>query len=126
MKLTLLAATAAVLALAACDSKPTAPAAPAAIDPMAINSTAPAVPVELPPAIKSSQAYRCKDNSVVYVDLFQGDAQASLKTDPKGPATMLKGEAGKELTADGGYALSVKGKTLAITLPGKAKQDCDG
>ena len=120
-----LAALAAVLALAACDSKP-ANTGPQPIDPMAINATTPATPVEMPPAIKSTKAYRCKDNSVVYVDLFQGDKQANVKTDPKATPVVLKGEAGKELTAEGGYAVTVKGDTLAVTLPGKAKQDCEG
>ncbi len=36
-------------------------------DPMA-NQLANAAPVELPPAIAASKIYRCKDNSVVYVD----------------------------------------------------------
>lgn len=120
-----LAAAAAAFALAACGTAPTDNTVQP-IDPMAVNAVTPATPVDLPPAIKSSGAYRCKDNSVVYVDLFQGDKQATVKVDEKASPVVLRGEAGGELTAEGGYAVMVNGKTLAITLPGKPKQDCDG
>ncbi len=115
-------ALAAVLALAACDGKPAA-TAPKPIDPMAEN-VVDNKNVELPPAIKSTKAYRCKDNSVVYVDLFQGDKQANVKTSATATPVVLKGEAGAELTAEGGYAVSGTSESLSITLPGKPKQVC--
>ncbi|WP_114228445.1 MULTISPECIES: hypothetical protein [Sphingomonas] len=54
-------------------------------DPMA-NQLANAAPVELPPAITASKVYRCKDNSLVYIDwLSNGAARVKKnKTDPAG------------------------------------------
>ena len=119
------AALAATLALAACDSKP-ATNIVEPIDPMAANVVTNSA-VVLPPAIKSAKSYRCKDNSVVYVDLFQGDMQASVRDEANGPRTMLKAdEAGKPLIADGGYSLTVKGSTLSLTRPAHGTQSCEG
>lgn len=79
MKKTLpLTAVAALLALAACNSKPAAPeVVDSNPDPMA-NQLANAAPVELPPSIKSEQTMRCKDNSLAYVTFFQGGKQAGF------------------------------------------------
>lgn len=113
-----LAAFAAALALAACDSKPanTTEAAGA-------NIATPVVKLELPPAVKSSKQYRCKDDSVVAVNMFEGDLTANIK-DESGPTMMLKAEeAGKPLVAEG-VELVVKGDAITLTRPGHPKQDC--
>jgi hypothetical protein len=113
-----LAALAAALALAACDSKPAN-----SVETANAEATAPAKKIELPPAIKSSKQYRCKDDSVVTVNLFQGDKMANVK-DEAGPATNLTAEeAGKPLVAEG-FELVVKGDAIALTRPGHPKQDC--
>jgi hypothetical protein len=117
------AAAVALLSLAACENKPeevtsTAP------DPMA-SQLANAAPVELPPAIASSVTLRCGDNSLVYVDFFQGDKQVQLKTEKGGPATMLKAPAaGEPFTADGGYKLTGTPKSVNVTVPGKGDRTC--
>lgn len=81
--------------------------------------------VELPPSVKSSKAYRCKDNSIVYIDLFEGDKMASIRDSKDGMPTMLKAdEAGKPLIADGGYSVSGSGATLTVERPGKGSQAC--
>jgi hypothetical protein len=93
-------------------------------DPME-NQLANAPAVELPPALKSSKSYRCKDNSLVYIDLFEGDKQANIRTEKGGKPTVLKApEAGKPLEAEGGYKLEGSGGTLTVTLPGKSAQSC--
>ncbi|UVO54486.1 hypothetical protein [Sphingomonas sp. SUN039] len=116
-----LAALAAALALAACDSKPANTAETANAE--ATNAAAPVAKVELPPAVKSSKQYRCKDDSVVTVNLFAGDLTANLK-DEAGATTMLKAEeAGKPLVAEG-VELIVKGDAISLTRPGHPKQDC--
>jgi hypothetical protein len=120
------AAIAALVTLSACDTKPTTIVA-GPPDDMAdqLNS---AKPVELPPAMEASKSYRCKDNSVVYVDWFAGGKQANLKSKKDGAPKMLKAdEAGKPLTAEGGYSLSGSSTAASITVeqPGKGKQDCD-
>ncbi len=117
---TTFAATAAVLALAAC-GKP--PATSNVTDANATNVAA--APIELPPSIKSSTSYRCKDNSVVYVDLFQGDKQATIRDTATGTPTMLRTDvAGEPLKAEG-YELIDGGTSLTITRPGHPKQACD-
>jgi uncharacterized protein with LGFP repeats len=117
------AAAVALLSLAACENKPeevtsTAP------DPMA-SQLANAAPVELPPAIAESVTLRCGDNSLVYVDFFQGDKQVQLKTEKGGPATMLKApEAGQPFEAAGGFKLTGTSKNVSVTVPGKAAKTC--
>jgi hypothetical protein len=117
------AAAVALLSLAACENKPeevtsTAP------DPMA-SQLANAAPVELPPAIAETVTLRCGDNSLVYLDFFQGNKQVQLKTDKKGPATMLKAaEAGQPFEAEGGYKLTGTSKSVNVTVPGKPAKTC--
>ncbi|ATY31933.1 hypothetical protein [Sphingomonas psychrotolerans] len=117
------AAVVALLSLAACENKPeevtsTAP------DPMA-SQLANAAPVELPPAIAETVTLRCGDNSLVYLDFFQGNKQVQLKTDKAGPATMLKApEAGQPFEAAGGYKLTGTPKNVSVTLPGKPAKTC--
>lgn len=117
------AAAIALLSLAACENKPeevtsTAP------DPMA-SQLANAAPVELPPAISESVSLRCGDNSLVYLDFFQGNKQVQLKTEKTGPATMLKApEAGQPFEAAGGYKLTGTSKNVNVTLPGKPAKNC--
>ena len=57
--------------------------------------------VVLPPAITASKTYRCKDNSLVYID-WLSDGAARVKTDKTARATPVKpGEAGTpSLTGD--------------------------
>ena len=116
-------ALAAVLLLAACSQKPEVIEQP---DDMKAD-LATAKPVELPPALIASKTYRCKDNSVVYIDFFAGDKQANLRTAKDGTPTQLKAEqGGQPLVADGGYSLTGTATSSEITLaqPGKASQSC--
>ncbi|MBV9843253.1 MAG: hypothetical protein JOY99_17245 [Sphingomonadaceae bacterium] len=120
------AAFAALATLAACDNKPTTIVAGPPDDMQAQLNTA--KPVELPPAMEASKSYRCKDNSVVYVDWFTGGKQASLRSKKDGSPTVLKAdEAGKPLTAAGGYSLTGSSTASSVTVeqPGKGKQSCD-
>ena len=81
--------------------------------------------VVLPPAIKSTKAYRCKDGTLVYVDLFQGDKMANLRGTENGAATKLEApEAGQPMVATGGYSLTVSGDNVTVTEPGKGTQVC--
>lgn len=125
MKHTLpLAAVAAALSLAACQNEPeVVNALPP--DPLA-SELANAAPVELPPALKGSVSFRCQPgNSLVFVDFFQGDKMANLRTEKNGTPTMLKAEeAGKPLTAEGGYSLTGDMKNIKVTIPGKGDLSC--
>ncbi len=113
----------AVLFLAACNQKPEVLEQP---DDMKAE-LATAKPVELPPALIASKSYRCKDNSVVYIDFFAGDKQANLRTKKDGTPIQLKAEqGGQPLVADGGYSLTGTATSSEITLaqPGIASETC--
>ena len=79
-------------------------------DPMA-NELANAAQVELPPAIVASKAYRCKDNSLIYVDwLSNGDARVKKSKDDFSAPTIKAGEGG----------LSGDAKAATVTYNGKS------
>lgn len=123
--LPLTAALASLLVLGACNSEPKQPEViDTNPDPMA-SALANAAPVELPPAIKADKTMRCKDGQLVYVTFFQGDKQAVVRTEKDGTATTLKGdEAGKPLTADGGWSMTGNTDSVALTVPGKGTLSC--
>jgi hypothetical protein len=84
--------------------------------------------VELPPSILASKSYRCGDNSVANIDWYQGDMSAGIHKKKGDAPTIVKApEAGKEMVADGGFALTgnFKAASISLTLPGKGKQTCD-
>lgn len=114
-KTSLIAATAAILTLSACQQ-----GAPEEVggtpDPQA-EALKNAPKVELPPSIKASVSMRCKDNSLIYVDFFDGDKMAVLRTEKNGPATSLKAEnAGDPLVAEG-YKLTGTPKSVTVETP---------
>ncbi|WP_443026032.1 hypothetical protein [Sphingomonas sp. PB2P19] len=118
-------AVAALLALAACNSKP---ASPEVVDnnpdPMA-NTLANAAPVELPPAIKAEQTLRCKDNTLVYVTFFEGDKQVNVRTKQGGtPTKLVAPTAGAPMTAEGGWSMTGDQASVTLTQPGKSAQTC--
>ena len=93
-------------------------------DPMAAE-LANAAPVDLPPALKASKTYRCKDNSLVYIDYMSDDMTAHLRTEKGGQLTVLKApEAGKPFEAEGGYKVEGNGDSVTIAVPGKGAQSC--
>lgn len=118
-----LATVALALALGAC-GKPEPEVIDTNPDPMA-NTLANAAPVELPPSVKESKIYRCKDNSVVYVDFLSDDKSANVRTEKGGTPVQVKAEeAGKTMTGDG-YSVSGMGKTVQIAVKGGAAQSCN-
>jgi hypothetical protein len=69
--------------------------------------------VELPPPLKASKTYRCKDNSLIFVDFFEGGKLANLRTAKEGPAIQLKAEEdGKPLTDGAGHTVEGSGGTI--------------
>jgi hypothetical protein len=84
--------------------------------------------VELPPAMLASKSYRCGDNSLAYVDWYADDKSAGIhKAKGDAPTIVKAPEPGKEMTADGGFALTgdAKAASISITMPGKGKRSCD-
>ena len=123
MKTPLIALIALPLLLAACEKQQPEVVDTTAPDPLA-TQLANAAPVELPPALKASVTFRCKDNSLVYVDFFQGDTQANFRTDRAAPPTGLKAEAAGEPFVAEGYSVDGDPKAVTVTQPGKAPIAC--
>jgi hypothetical protein len=83
--------------------------------------------VELPPSILASKIYRCKDNSVAYVDWLSDNKSANVRSDKNGTPTQLKAaEAGQPMTAEGGYSLTGSATASSVTMarPGHGAQSC--
>ncbi len=117
------AAASALLALAACNTEPETVTGGGPQDDMAAE-LANAAPVELPPSMKESKTYRCKDNTLVYVDFLSDDKTANIRLEKTASPTQVKAEeAGKPMVAEG-YSLEGTGSTVTITLPGKGSQSC--
>lgn len=94
-------------------------------DPME-NQLANAAPVALPPMLKASKTYRCKDNSLVSVDFLSDDLTANIRTEKGGaPVHLVAPEKGKPFVADG-YSVDGSGSTAQIAVPGKGAQACKG
>ena len=109
--------------LAACE--PTTVTGGGDNDPTA-NEIAAAPPIKLPPAMLASKTYRCKDNSIVYVDFFNDNMTANLRTVKNGAPTALTApEAGKPYEG-GGYTVTGTATGKSITLAGpKGSQSCN-
>lgn len=133
-----------VLALAACNKSET-PAADAANAEGGATAAAPAEPIALPPAITSSTVYRCKDGSVVHVDILGKSEAADIRVGDKNAvavrveapkaevpaagtaATAAPAEAkpaGPMKSADGKAMLSINGNQINVKLADKGAQSC--
>ncbi|MDB5670103.1 MAG: hypothetical protein JWO25_1062 [Alphaproteobacteria bacterium] len=112
---------AALLSLAACNNKPTEIVG-GPDDPQA-EALKHAPKVAPPPMIQASRTYRCKDNSLVYVD-FYTDNSAQVRTKKDGEAVKVTGTDGKPPFAGGGYSVSANATTIDFTAPGKGSQSC--
>lgn len=112
---------AAIALLAACNPAPETVAGGTA-DPDAATVAA-APPVALPPMMTASRTYRCKDNSLVYIDFFNNNT-AAYRTEKDGKPTMLTAAAeGQPYTADG-YSVSGSGTQISLTAPDKGSTTC--
>lgn len=93
-------------------------------DPMAAQ-LANAGEVELPPSVKESLQYRCKDNSLLFVDFMSDDKTALLRTEKGGaPTKLTAAEPGKPFTAEGGYEVTGSGKQITANVAGKGALSC--
>lgn len=121
-----LTAVAALLALAACNNSSSEPEViDTNPDPMA-TQLANAAPVELPPSVTDSAIYRCKDNSIVYVDFLGDKTMANVRTEKGAPPVQVKSEGeGKPLAGGNGFSVSGSGKTVQIAINGGAPQTCN-
>ena len=122
----LLLALAATAALAGCGNNDDHTIVAGPDGDVANQSPAANAPVALPPSIASSKIYRCKDNSVVYIDWLSDNKSANFRTRQDAtPIALTAPEPGKAMVADG-YSLSGApgGKTVTLERPGKGSQAC--
>jgi hypothetical protein len=110
-------AIAAAGALAACDNSDHNIVAGEPFDPQA-NAVQNLETVELPPSIVASHVYRCRDNSVVYVDWLSNDTARIKQTRDEIGTTVTKGEDGA-YTAEG-QSLSGAPADQTITIGGQS------
>lgn len=89
------------------------------------NSTANA-DVVLPPSIMASKIYRCKDNSVVYIDWLSDNKSANVRSEQNGPATHVVAPAEGEPMVAEGYSLTGTATASSVTLtrPGTGSVSC--
>jgi len=118
---------AALALLAACDTKPTTIIAGGPADPTA-DTIKNAPPVKLPPAMLASKSYRCKDNSLIYIDWFNDNQTANLRLKDKTAApTNLKAPSAGAAYTGGDYTLTGTATASSIALAkGGASQTCEG
>ena len=86
------------------------------------NSAIEDVQVTLPPSIKASHPYRCKDNSVVTIDFLSDDVTINLLSEST--ISQLKAPAPGEAFTDGKHTVDGDGPTIALTRPGKEPETC--
>ena len=92
----------------------------------AANAAADAAPIVLPPSIIASKIYRCKDNSIVYIDWLSDNKSANLRTEKNGPASLLVApEVGQPMVAEG-FSLTgaAADSNVSLTRPDKGVQSC--
>ena len=122
MNRTLIIAALAPIALSACSKESHTIVAGSKGD----NVTANAADVVMPPAIEASKSYRCKDNTVVYIDWLDDKKTADIRASKEGSATRVTSlEAGKPM-ASAGYSLTGTKDSGSITVerPGKGSNSC--
>lgn len=122
--LPLYAAAVALLSLSACENKAEVVDSRAP-DPMA-EKLKNAAPVELPPPVEHTVAFRCQPgNTLLWADFFKGEKMVVLKTEEKGVPHMLKApEAGQPYVADGGYKITGNWKSATVEAPGVGTKTC--
>lgn len=123
-KIVLLSSLSALVALAACNNDQPEVIDRGPQDPLGDQLTN-AAQVELPPSVKVSKTYRCKDGSLLFVDFMSDDKTAMVKTEKEGiAAKLVMTEPGKPYAAEGGYSLTGNGDTVTAEMPGKGSQSC--
>ena len=114
------AAAAALLALGACSTEPETVQSDT-FDPQAeaLNQAGPVSDLKM---IQASRTYRCKDNSLVYIDFFTNNtADARLGQD--GERVQLTAGEGGAYTAEG-WSVSGNEPQITATVPGHGTQSC--
>ena len=113
----ILAATvfAALTALAACNTEPEVVQINKD-DPMA-NALKNSGPVAPPPMIQASRTYRCRDNSLVYIDFFTNNTAVIRTERGEAPVATVTAEGGNPPYTGSGYSVSANADQISYTSP---------
>ncbi|HEV2867021.1 MAG TPA: hypothetical protein VGX37_10945 [Allosphingosinicella sp.] len=76
-----------------------------------------------PPMMQASRAYRCRDNSLVYIDFYTNNT-AQVRRTRGGEPTILTAQGGNPPYTAEGYSVSANAETISFTAPGKGTQSC--
>jgi hypothetical protein len=116
------ACVAATFSLAACQPETEVVETP---DPQA-TELAKAPPVELPPAIQASRTYRCKDNSLVFIDFMSNNTAVVRKEKGAEPplATVTAETAGGAYKSADGFTVSGNSEQITYASPQGGSQSC--
>ncbi|MGF1549764.1 MAG: hypothetical protein ACFBQW_04435 [Sphingomonadaceae bacterium] len=113
------AAFAAALSLAACGDSGQAPEAEPETE------KAPAENISLPPTIAETRTYRCRDNSLVYVNIMSDGTTVNVRSlEDEPPRATLTREAEDEPFTGEGYYLSGTGDEITFESPDVPRQSC--
>ena len=87
-----------------------------------------APPVKLPPALLDTKTYRCQPgNAVFYVDWFNDNTSAAIKTKKDGSPTALTAPAVGQPFVGGGYTVTGNATATSVKIDGPAgKLTCSG
>ncbi len=86
-------------------------------DPLA-SQIANAPAVELPPAIAARTTLRCGDNSLIYVDFFQGDELVNFRAEEGDTPTQLRAEAAGQPYTNGEITVEGNAQQVSVTRGG--------
>jgi len=71
----------------------------------------------------ASVSFRCKNNSLVYVDFFKGDTQANLRLEKNSRPIILKVVPNKPLSGNG-YTLTGNQSQISLIKPDGTTLSC--
>jgi len=71
----------------------------------------------------ASRTYRCRDNSLVFVDFFTNNT-AQLRTSRDGTPTVLTAAGGNPPYTAPGFSVSANSDNISLTAPGKGTLSC--
>lgn len=113
------AALVAITVLAACNSEPEVLTVNR-FDPQA-EALKTAGPVAPPPMIQASRTYRCRDNSLVYIDFYTNNTAMVRTERGSSPVATLTAEGGSPPYQAEGYSVSANADEISYTSPGGTK-----
>jgi hypothetical protein len=83
------------------------------------NAAADAASIKLPPSIMASKTYRCRDNSLIYIDWYS-DGSARVKANPNEAGTSIPAPAEGNVTDAAPSPLTGSANSPSITYAGKS------